>query len=73
MPMSLPFNQSRESSRHSSLDRLNRLIDLKNDSQTTTRYEVPVYSFDDSGENRYWGIADRDVPILIGAAAGELL
>ena len=22
-------------------------------------------------DNRYWGLSDRDVPILIGAAAGE--
>lgn len=72
MPMSLPLNQTRELSRHHSLDRLNRLIELKNDTSTMKTFEPPLYSQDDSSENRYWGIADRDVPILIGAAAGKL-
>lgn len=66
------MNQTRETSRHPSLDRLNRLIDLKNDTEPLKKFETPLYSYDDSSENRFWGIADRDVPILIGAAAGKV-
>ena len=31
--------------------------------------EPPFLLFEES-DNKYWGVADRDVPILIGAAAG---
>ena len=30
-------------------------------------------AMDDGDEDRYWGLSDRDVPILIGAAAGQQL
>lgn len=31
--------------------------------------EPPFLLFEESND-KYWGVADRDVPILIGAAAG---
>lgn len=34
--------------------------------------EPPFLLFEES-DNKYWGVADRDVPILIGAAAGLYL
>lgn len=36
---------------------------------TTT--DFPFDPLLEDNENRYWGLSDRDVPILIGAAAGE--
>lgn len=52
--------------RHHSLGRLTTMIELKDMSNVT---EIPFLSFEES-RNRYWGVSDRDVPILIGAAAG---
>ena len=43
------------------------MIELKDMSNVT---EIPFLSFEES-RNRYWGVSDRDVPILIGAAAGK--
>lgn len=40
-------------------------------STTTTTSTPPPFLVLDERET-YWGIADRDVPILIGAAAGKL-
>ena len=53
--------------RHHSLGRLTTMIELKDMSNVT---EIPFLSFEES-RNRYWGVSDRDVPILIGAAAGK--
>jgi len=44
------------------------VTDIKDHSNMT---EVPFLSFDES-RNTFWGVSDRDVPILIGAAAGAV-
>lgn len=54
---------------HHSFGKLTTLIEVRNMSLNAT--EIPLLIYEEPG-NRYWGVADKDVPILIGAAVGEL-
>lgn len=56
------------------LSRTNVTVSNNNLSVTTIGYgDIPVLTYDDgTTDNRFWGISDRDVPILIGAAAGAV-
>jgi hypothetical protein len=51
--------------RHYSLERMTSVA--LNDNMTTNSSYDPLLD----PEDRYWGVSDRDVPILIGAAAGK--
>lgn len=44
--------------------------DHLNQTSLSSSSEMP-YLFFDEPKNKYWGVSDRDVPILIGAAAGN--
>lgn len=56
------------------LNRTNNVTMSNNNlSVTTFGYGDTILTYDDGQtDNRFWGISDRDVPILIGAAAGAV-
>lgn len=56
------------------LSRTNNVTMSNNNlSVTTFGYGDTILTYDDGHtDNRFWGISDRDVPILIGAAAGAV-
>lgn len=53
--------------KHHLIGKLTTLVEVRDMSNVT---EIPFLVYEEPG-NHYWGVSDRDVPILIGAAVGE--